>query len=86
MSGFFIAALLNVTPGDLLRAPLDTCLRTVQAGTVGMAQLLPLLYLVYGFFVLHVPVQMVLRLALIDILLALAPVALGLWMLPHTAG
>ena len=45
-----------------------------------------LLYLVYGFFVLYVLVQMILRLALIDILLALAPVALGLWTLPHTAG
>ena len=44
-----------------------------------MAQLLALLYLVYGFFVLYVIVQMVLRLALIDILLALAPIALGLW-------
>ena len=31
-------------------------------------------------------VQMVLRLALIDLLLALAPIALGLWILPHTAG
>ena len=51
-----------------------------------MAQLLALLYLVYGFFVLYVLVQMVLRLALIDILLALAPIALGLWILPHTAG
>ena len=51
-----------------------------------MALLLALLYLVYGFFVLYLVVQMVLRLALIDILLALAPVALGLWILPHTAG
>ena len=82
----FIAVSLNVTPGDLLRAPLDTFLRAVNAGSVGMAQLLALLYLVYGFFVLYVIVQMVLRLALIDILLALAPIALGLWILPHTAG
>ena len=82
----FIAVSLNVTPGDLLRAPIDTFLRAVQAGSVGMAQLLALLYLVYGFFVLYVIVQMVLRLALIDILLALAPIALGLWILPHTAG
>ena len=82
----FIAVSLDVTPGDLLRAPLDTFLRAVQAGSVGMAQLLALLYLVYGFFVLYVIVQMVLRLALIDILLALAPIALGLWILPHTAG
>ena len=29
---------------------------------------------------------MILRLALIDLLLALAPIALGLWILPHTAG
>ena len=43
-------------------------------------------YLVYGFFVLYVLVQMVVRLGLIDILLALAPIALGLWLLPHTAG
>ena len=82
----FIATSLNVTPGDLLRAPLDTFLTAVQAGSVGMAQVLALLYLVYGFFVLYVIVQMVLRLALIDILLALAPIALGLWILPHTAG
>ena len=82
----FVAAELNVTPGDLLRAPLDTFLTAVQAGSVGMAQVLALLYLVYGFFVLYVIVQMVLRLALIDILLALAPIALGLWILPHTAG
>ena len=82
----FIAVSLGVTPGDLLRAPLETFLTAVQAGSVGMAQLLALLYLVYGFFVLYVIVQMVLRLALIDILLALAPIALGLWILPHTAG
>ena len=82
----FIAAEMNVNPGDLLRAPLDTFLTAVQAGSVGMAQLLALLYLVYGFFVLYIVVQMVLRLALIDILLALAPIALGLWILPHTAG
>ena len=82
----FIAAEMNVNPGDLLRAPLNTFLTAVQAGSVGMAQLLALLYLVYGFFVLYVIVQMVLRLALIDILLALAPIALGLWILPHTAG
>ena len=82
----FVAAEMDVTPGDLLRAPLDTFLTAVQAGSVGMAQLLALLYLVYGFFVLYVLVQMVLRLALIDILIALAPIALGLWILPYTAG
>ena len=82
----FIAASLNVTPGDLLRAPLNVLLTAVQAGSVGMALLFAILYLVYGFFVLYVLVQMILRLALIDILLALAPVALGLWILPHTAG
>ena len=82
----FIAVFLDVTPGDLLRAPLDTFLFAIQAGSVGMGLLMALLYLVYGFFVLYVLVQMVLRLALIDILLALAPIALGLWILPHTAG
>ena len=69
----FIAAEMDVNPGDLLRAPLNTFLTAVQAGSVGMAQLLALLYLVYGFFVLYVIVQMVLRLALIDLLLALPP-------------
>ena len=82
----FIAASLNIRPGDLLRSTLDTLLMAVEAGSVGMALLLAALYLVYGFFVLYVLVQMILRLALIDILLALAPVALGLWILPHTAG
>ena len=82
----FIAAEMNVTPGDLLRAPLNTFLTAVQAGSVGMAQVLALLYLIYCFFVLYVLVQMILRLALIDLLLALAPIALGLWILPHTAG
>ena len=82
----FIAHSLNVTPGDLLRSTLHTLLTAVEAGSVGMGLLLAALYLVYGFFVLYVIVQMVLRLALIDILLALAPIALGLWILPHTAG
>ncbi len=82
----FIAVSLGVTPGDLLRAPLNVLLTAVEAGSVGMALLFAVLYLVYGFFVLYVLVQMILRLALIDILLALAPIALGLWMLPHTAG
>ena len=70
----------------MLRSTLKTLMTAVQAGSVGMALLLAALYLVYGFFVLYVIVQMVLRLALIDILLALAPIALGLWILPHTAG
>ena len=82
----FIAAELGVTAGDMLRSALQTLLRAVQVGSVGMALLLALIYLVYAFFVLYLVVQMVLRLALIDILLALAPVALGLWILPHTAG
>ncbi len=82
----FIAAEMNVNPGDLLRAPLDAFMTGVQAGSVGMALFLALLYLVYGFFVLYVIVQMVIRLALIDLLLVLAPIALGLWVLPHTAG
>ena len=82
----FIAFSLNVTPGDALRSTLHTLLTAVEAGSVGMGLLLAALYLVYGFFVLYVLVQMILRLALIDILLALAPIALGLWILPHTAG
>ena len=82
----FVAVSLNVTAGDMLRSTLSTLLTAVEAGSVGMALLLAALYLVYGFFVLYVIVQMVLRLALIDVLLALAPIALGLWILPHTAG
>ena len=82
----FVASELGVTPGDMLRSTLRTLLTAVEAGSVGMALLLAVLYLVYGFFVLYVIVQMILRLALIDILLALAPIALGLWILPHTAG
>ncbi len=82
----FIAAELGFTAGDLLRASKDTLLTAVGAGSVGMALLIGLLYLVYGFFVLYVLVQMLLRIALIDLLVALAPVALGLWILPHTAG
>ena len=82
----FIAAELEVTPGDLLRAPLEPLLIAVQAANTGLAVFIALLYLVFGFFVLYLLVQMILRLALIDILLCLAPIALGLWILPHTAG
>ena len=82
----FIAASLGVTAGHLLRTTLRTLLTAVEAGSVGMAIVMALLYMVYGFFVLYVLVQMILRLALIDLLLALAPIALGLWILPHTAG
>ena len=82
----FVAASLGVTAGDLLRSSLGTLVVATQAGSVGMALLMALLYLVYGFFVLYVLVQMIVRLALIDVLLALAPVAFGLWILPHTEG
>ena len=82
----FIAAELEVAPGDLLRAPLEPLLIAVQAANTGLAVFIALLYLVFGFFVLYLLVQMILRLALIDILLCLAPIALGLWILPHTAG
>ena len=82
----FIAATLDVTPGDLLRAPLFALLAAVETGEVGVAIFIALLYLVFGCILLYLLVQMVLRLALIDILLVLAPIALGLWILPHTAG
>ena len=82
----FIAASLNVTPGDLLRAPLEPLLNAAEAASTGLAVFIALLYLVFGFFILYLLVQMILRLALIDILLCLAPIALGLWILPHTAG
>ncbi len=82
----FMAASLGFTAGDLMRASKETLLTAVGAGSVGMALLIGLLYLVYGFFVLYVLVQMLLRIALIDLLVALAPIALGLWIVPHTAG
>ena len=82
----FVAASLFVAPGDLLRASLAVMLSPVLTESVGLIVLMAILYLIYAFFVLFVIVQMVLRLALIDILLALAPMALGLWILPHTSG
>ena len=82
----FIAVSLDVTPGALLRAPLEPLLTAVETANTGLAVFIALLYLVFGFFVLYLLVQMILRLALIDILLCLAPIALGLWILPHTAG
>ena len=81
----FIATSLGVTAGDFVRSTLDTLLQAVEAGSVGMGLLVSVLYLIYAFFVLYVLVQMILRIALIDILLTLAPIALGLWILPHTA-
>ena len=69
----FVAASLFVAPGDLLRASLAVMLSPVLTGSVGLIILMAILYLIYAFFVLFVIVQMVLRLALIDILLALSP-------------
>ena len=82
----FIAATLEVTPADLLLAPVNTLLTAVKSGSVGIALLLALIYLIYAFFCLYLLLQMVLRLALIDLLLALAPAAMGLWILPQTSG
>ena len=82
----FIAVTLDVTPSDLLRAPVETLLTAVEGGSVGLALLLALIYLIYAFFCLYLLVQMVLRLALIDLLLVLAPAAMGLWILPHSSG
>ena len=82
----FIAATLDVTPTDLLLAPVNTLLTAVKSGSVGIALLLAFIYLIYAFFCLYLLLQMVLRLALIDLLLALAPAAMGLWILPQTSG
>ncbi len=82
----FIAVSLGITPGDLLRAPLNPLLNAAEAASTGLAVFIALLYLVFGFFILYLLVQMILRLALINILLCLAPIALGLWILPHTTG
>jgi len=82
----FIAVTLDVTPSDLLRAPVETLITAVEGGSVGLALLLALIYLIYAFFCLYLLVQMVLRLALIDLLLVLAPAAMGLWILPHSSG
>ena len=82
----FIAVTLDVTPSDLLRAPVETLLTAVEGGSVGLALLLALIYLIYAFFCLYLLIQMVLRLALIDLLLVLAPAAMGLWILPHSSG
>lgn len=82
----FVAASLQVTANDLLRAPLKVFLDAIEFGNTGMVLAIAVLYLVYGFFVLYVIGQFIIRLALIDLLLVLAPAALGLWVLPNTAG
>ena len=82
----FIAVTLDVTPADLLLAPVNTLLTAVKSGSVGIALLLAFIYLIYAVFCFYLLLQMVLRLALIDLLLALAPAAMGLWILPQTSG
>ncbi len=82
----FVAAATSLWWCALLRSSAQTLLTAVEVGSVGMALVLALLYLVYGFFVLYVLLQLIMRLALIDLLVVLAPIALGLWILPHTAG
>ena len=82
----FIAVSLEVTVGDLLMAPLEVFLQAIRVSGVGLGIAIALLYLVYAFFILYVIGQFIIRLALIDLLLVLAPVALGLWVLPMTAG
>ena len=82
----FIAATLDVTPADLLLAPVNTLLTAVKSGSVGIALLLAFIYLIYAVFCFYLLLQMVLRLALIDLLLALAPAAMGLWILPQSSG
>ena len=64
-------------PETCSRTTLRTLLTAVEAGSVGMAIFMALLYLVYGFFVLYVLVQMILRLALIDLLLGPGPHRVG---------
>ena len=70
----------------MLLAPVNTLLTAVKSGSVGIALLLAFIYLIYAVFCFYLLLQMVLRLALIDLLLALAPAAMGLWILPQTSG
>lgn len=82
----FVAVSLDVTPNDLLRGPLDLFLNGILTGTTGVGIAVAVLYLIYGFFALYVIGQFIIRLALIDLLLVMGPAALGLWVLPSTAG
>ena len=82
----FVAVSLGITANDLLRAPLNVFLNAILLGNTGLAIVLAVLYLVYGFFILYLICQFIIRLALIDLLLVLAPAALGLWVLPGTSG
>ena len=52
-----IAVSLDVTPGALLRAPLEPLLTAVEAASTGLAVFIALLYLVFGFFILYLLVQ-----------------------------
>ena len=54
----FIAVELDVTPGALLRAPLEPLLTAVETANTGLAVFIALLYLVFGFFVLYLLVRL----------------------------
>ena len=81
----YVVANLGLQPADLARSALTPFRLILASASPGMLLAVVVVYVIYVFFVLVLLVQMLLRIALINILIALGPIAMGLWIVPHTS-
>ena len=82
----YVAAAMGLNAGDMVLLGNGAFDRMGGWGAYGFFVAIVLAYLVYVMFSLLVIGQLVLRIALINLLIALAPIAMSLWILPSTEG
>ena len=82
----YVATAMNLTPGDLVRSAMAPLVFVITNVVIPFAIIISKLYIIYIIFVVMVMIQMIIRLAIINVLVVLAPIAMAMWILPQTAG
>ena len=85
VSGYVLVT-MGVSPGSLVRVSLTKLVETLHGAGPAHAGMVVFVYVAYVIFAVMLLIQMLIRVGVINLLVAVAPLAFGLWILPQTAG
>ena len=81
----YVAEALSVSPGDMVAIASSSLGLVALTATIGLLKVFLALYLIFLLFGILIIMQFVIRIVMINLLIMLAPIAMALWILPHTA-
>lgn len=81
----YVAEALSVTPGDMVAIASSSLGLVALTAGIGLLKVFLALYLIFLLFGILIIIQFVIRIVMINLLIMLAPIAMALWILPHTA-